>query len=213
MGHNAGLEHFTIRLTISRVGEVCRAFARREIRNAGANDFPQAFDRSRCRAAQHSFEFREELLDRIKVRAVRRKVEQRCAARFYRRADAGNLVHTDIVHDDNVTSPERRGKDLLDIGQKRRAIHRAIQQEGRGHAIVAQRRNKGRGLPMTMRHLADETLASRFPTIAAGHLRGRRSFIDEYELSWIEPGLHLEPRPPRCGYVRPILFGRVQAFF
>src|SRR5215471_12513755 len=64
-----------------------------------------------------------------------------------------------------------------------------------------------------MRHLADEPLAAGSPTVATGHICGCRSFIDEYEPSWIEPGLHLEPCSPRCGYVRSVLFGCVQTFF
>jgi hypothetical protein len=37
-------------------------------------------------------------------------------------------------------------------------------------------------------------------------------FIDEYEPFRIELGLHLEPGLTGCGYVRPVLLGRVQAF-
>src|SRR5271166_6096588 len=66
---------------------------------------------------------------------------------------------------------------------------------------------------MAMRHLANEPLATRSSTVAACHVCGCSGFIDEYEPSWIELGLHLEPRLPRRGYVRPVLFGRVQAFF
>jgi hypothetical protein len=66
---------------------------------------------------------------------------------------------------------------------------------------------------MTMRHLADEPFAARPSTVAAGHVRGCGSFIDEYQLSWIELDLDLEPFLPGRGHVRPILFGRVQAFF
>ena len=38
------LERFTIRLTISGVGKICRALARREVGEATADCRPQAFD-------------------------------------------------------------------------------------------------------------------------------------------------------------------------
>jgi len=153
------------------------------------------------------------LLDRIEVGAVWREIEQHCAAGFDSLADASNFMNSDIIHDDNVASLEGWSKDLLDISQKGWAIHRSIQQEGRSDAIVTQRCDKGRSLPMTMRHLADEPLTTRSSTVAAGHVCGCGSFIDEYEPSWIELGLHPEPCLARCGYVRAVLFGRVQAFF
>jgi len=69
--------------------------------------------------------------------AIRRKIQQHCAARFDCLANAGNFVNADVVHDDDVASLEGRSKDLLDIGQKGWTIHRPVQQEGRGDAIVA----------------------------------------------------------------------------
>jgi hypothetical protein len=41
---------------------------------------------------------------------------------------------------------------------------------------------------MAMRHLADQPLATRSPTVTAGHVCGCSGFIDEYELYWIELG-------------------------
>ena len=118
-----------------------------------------------------------------------------------------------VQRHDDITAPERWDQALLNVGPEDQAIHRSIEQERSGDAIVAQRRDKGRSLPLTVWHLADKAFAARPSTVAAGHVRGCGSFIDEYELSWVELDLHLEPRLPRRGYVRPVLFGRVQAFF
>src|SRR5215510_524645 len=61
--------------------------------------------------------------------------------------------------------------------------------------------------------LANQALAARSSTVPAGHIGGRRGFIDEYQPSRIEPHLHSLPRLARRRDVSTILFGRVQAFF
>ena len=207
------LEHFTIRLTISGVEEICCTLAWREILETRADDRPQVIDRTGSRLAEDRFEFGKELLDRIEIRTVRREVEKNCFARLDSLADARNLVNADVVHDDDVAALESGSEDLFDVGQEALAIHRPIQQQGRRDAIVAQRRNKGRCFPMAMRYLADEPFTARSATVATGHVCGCTGFIDEHQLSRIKPGLHLAPCLTRRGDVRPVLFGRVQAFF
>jgi hypothetical protein len=46
------LEHFTIRLTISGIGEICRALSRGEIREVGADDRPQILENVRPSCAR-----------------------------------------------------------------------------------------------------------------------------------------------------------------
>jgi hypothetical protein len=207
------LEHFTIRLTISSIEEICCTLAWRQMHQTRADDRPQVIDRAGRRLAEDRLEFGEELLDRIEVRTVRREVEKHRSARLDGLADAGNLVNADVVHDDDVAALESWSKDLFDVGQEALAIHRPIQQQGRRDAIVAQRRYEGRCFPMAMRYLADEPFTARSATVATGHVCGCTGFIDEHELSRIESHLHLAPCLTRRCDVRPILFGRVQAFF
>src|SRR5882724_1314604 len=209
----SALERFTIRLTISGVEEICRTLTWREILETGADDRPQVLDRTGGGLAKDRFELGEELLDRIEIRTVRREVEKNRFARLDSLADARKLVNADVVHDDDVDALESWSQDLLDVGQEAPAIHRPIQQQGRRDAIVAQRRNEGRRFPMAIRYLADEPLTARSATVATGHVCGCAGFIDEHQLSRIKPGLHLAPCLTRRGDVRPVLFGRVQAFF
>jgi hypothetical protein len=210
---NSRLEPFTIRLTISGVEEICRTLSWREILETGGDDCPQVLDRTGGRFAKDRFELGEELLDRIEVRTVRREVEKSRFARLDSLAHARNLVNADVVHDDDVAALESWSKDLFDVGHEAPAIHRPIQQQGRRDAIVAQRRNEGRRFPMAKRYLADEPFTARSATVATGHVCGCAGFIDEHQLSRIKPGLHLAPCLTRRGDVRPVLFGRVQAFF
>ena len=207
------LEHFTIRLTIPGVEKICRTLSRGEILETGGDDCPQILDRTGGRFAKDRLEFGEELLDRIEIRTVRREVEKNCFARLDNLAHARNLVNTDVVHDDDVAALESWSKDLFDVSQEGLAIHRPIQQQGRRNAIVAQRRNEGRRFPMAKRYLADKPFTARSATVATRHVCGCTGFIDEHQLSRIKPGLHLAPGLTRRGDVRPVLFGRVQAFF
>jgi hypothetical protein len=141
------------------------------------------------------------------------EVEKNRSARLDSLANARNLVNADVVHDDDVAVLESWSKDLFDVGQEALTIHRPIQQQGRRDAIVAQRHNEGRRFPMAMRYLTDEPFTARSATVATGHVCGCTGFIDEHELSRIKPRLHLAPGPTRRRDVRPVLFGRVQAFF
>jgi hypothetical protein len=111
----------------------------------------------------------DKMLDRVQVGAVRRQVEQRGSARFNSFADAGDLVDANVVHDDDVTVFEGRSEDVFDLGQEACAIHRTIQQDRRSDGIATECGDKGRSLPMTMRHLTDQPLATRLPTVAAAH--------------------------------------------
>jgi len=80
-----------------------------------------------CCLAQDSLKFGEELLNRIEIWAIRWKIAEGCAARFDDFPNTGDLVNADVVHDDNIASPERRGEDLFHIGQEACAVHRPVQ--------------------------------------------------------------------------------------
>jgi hypothetical protein len=41
------------------------------------------------------------------------ELEQDGAARLDDLSDAGDFVNTDVIHDDDVTAPKRRNRDLL----------------------------------------------------------------------------------------------------
>jgi hypothetical protein len=93
---------------------------------------PAGVDGSFAGLAEQGFEFGEELLDRIEVGRIGRQVEQLCASGFDGLAHAWHLVGAEIVHHDDVAWRERRHEDLLDIGHKRIAVHRAVNDSGCG---------------------------------------------------------------------------------
>jgi hypothetical protein len=78
---------------------------------------------------------------------------------------------------------------------------------------MSQRADEGDGFPVSMRHLLDEPLTLRRPTIEAGD-RGRDAgFIDEDKPFRVEPRLLLLQRLTCGGDVRSILLGGPQTFF
>jgi hypothetical protein len=118
-------------------------------------------------------------------------------------------VNADVVHDNDVAALESWSQHLLDVRQEACTIHWPIQQQRRRDAIMPQRRDEGRSLPVAKWHFADKALAARSATVPARHIGGRTGFVDEYEASGIEPHLHSLPRLARRGDVRTVLFGRV----
>ena len=102
---------------------------------------------------------------------------------------------------------------MLDIGTEDRAVHRPVDDEGGGHRIAAQAGQKGGGLPMAMRHPADQPLASPGPPALAGHVGGGAGLVEENQPCRIKPGLPLFPQLARRGHVRPLLLGGAHGFF
>ena len=149
----------------------------------------------------------------VEVGRVRWKIAQGCAGCLDRFAHAIDLVGAQVVHEDDVVFVERRCKNLLDIGEERRAIHGAVDDVGRSDAIDAQRGNERHRLPMAMRHLRNQALAARTAPVVADHLGGDRCLIDEDETRCFE-GRLLGFQLGTCGGdIRTILFGGVQSFF
>ena len=70
------------------------------------------------------------------------------------------FVGAEIVEHDNIVGLEGRDEELLDLGEKPLAVDRAVEHAGRVDAIVAQRSQEGRGLPVAVRDLGDEHVAT-----------------------------------------------------
>ncbi len=163
--------------------------------------------------AQDGFELGEQLFDRVEIGAVCGKVDKNSTAPFDGFSHSGDLVNRDIVHEHDVTSFQGRSQNLFDIGPKCLTVHRAFEHEGRGHAVVAQRSDECRCLPVAVQHLLDQALAARGAAVEAGDIARDTGFIDENEPLWIEPRLPLSQGLAIGRDVRPILLGGVQAFF
>ena len=76
--------------------------------------------RSRALSFEHTF------LNWVEIGAVGREVEQMCARRFDQVAHLGPLVAGEIVHDDNVARPQRRGEKLLDVSFEDLGVDRPL---------------------------------------------------------------------------------------
>ena len=64
-----------------------------------------------------------------------------------------------------------------------------------------------------MWHFLHQALALGRAPVEPGDGVGNSGFVDENQSFRIKPRLPLAQRLARCGYVRPVLLGGVQAFF
>ena len=200
--------------------EICGTFSTRDFVKTSGDGLAEPLDRVAGALegvggdlAEDRFELGEQLFDRVEIGTVGGKVDKNCTASFDGLSDAGNLVNGDIVHEHDVTAFQGRSENLFDIGLERLAVHCAFEHERRRHTVVAQRGDECHGLPVAMQHLLDQALSARGAAVEAGDVAGDTGFIDENEPLGIEPWL-----PPSQGLavgrdVRPVLLGRVQAFF
>src|SRR5271165_396339 len=115
--------------------EVVGAFLSTELWDERANRSVETWNRSRGGLAQQCLEFAVRQLDGIKIRRVLRQVAQ-CRPRLLDRLlNAGNLVSSEVVHDDDVVTFERRNQALLDISQKHLSRHWPVDHHRRGHFV------------------------------------------------------------------------------
>jgi len=78
---------------------------------------------------------------------------------------------------------------LLDIGEERRSVHRAVDAIGCRHPIDAQGCYQRWVFPVPVRHAGDKTLAARGTPVVPDHLRRDPGLVDEDETRRIELGL------------------------
>ena len=112
-----------------------------------------------------------------------------------------------------VALRQRRDENLLDVSQEGRAVHRAIEQHGRGETGEPEARGEGRGFPMPVRDGRAAALAALGTPAQARHLRGGARLVDEDQPIRIEVGLAREPGEATRGDVRTFLLGSVRGFF
>jgi len=128
-------------------------------------------------------------------------------------AHGRRLVRGQIVHDDDVARREGRHQHPLDIGQEGGAVHGAVEQHGRGHALEPERADEGGRLPVAVRHRRPAALAARRAAITAGHLGRGAGLVDEDQPLRLQIGLGLEPAQTPAQNVSPLLFAGVRGFF
>jgi hypothetical protein len=145
--------------------------------------------------------------------AVGRRESSFGAYAFDGLADAGDLVRVEIVHDNHISGFEGGDEDLLDIGANLFAVDRAVEDAGRGEAVMAQRGDKGRGLPGAERSMRDQALAFLTAAVTRRHVGRGPGLVNEHQPARIKALLVFTPGGARVGDVRPLLFGGAQSLF
>ena len=178
-----------------------------------ADAAPGCVDGSLSGFAQECLQLGEHLLDRVQIGAVGWQEEEFGAGRADGASDCRALVTAEIIHDDDVAAVQGRHQEVLDVGQERAAIDRAIEHAGCVDAVGAQRREKSERSPAAVRHLRPQSLAARCAAVGARQIGFRRGLVDEDQPSRIRPALILLPLRATPGDRRPVLLAGVHGFF
>jgi hypothetical protein len=189
------------------MAEEVGALGWREAGDNIAKRVPKRRDGSQCLGSQKGFELGKGELDRVEIRAVGWQVEQPGAGVFDCLADPGDLVGTEIVHDDDVATDQRGNQNLLDIGKEQLAIDRSVEHARGDQAILAQASNEGGGVPVPMRHCINQPVTHLGPAVEPDHVRLGPGLVDEDQPTRVQRRLVLAPFRPGLGDVRSILLG------
>jgi hypothetical protein len=107
----------------------------------------------------------------------------------------------------------RVGKDLFDVGEKCRAIDRAVKHGGRREPLEAQPGDHGVSLPVTAWGVIPEACATRTAAIPAEQIRRHAAFVQKDVLPDIAHRLRRLPLVAGRRNVRPALLVGVYGFF
>jgi len=163
--------------------------------------------------AQHVFELCEDLLDGVQVRRVFGQEQQLGACRSDRSANGFSFVAAEIVHHHEITGFKRGHEHLFDIDREAVAVDRAIKDPGGVDAVMAQRPDKGHGLPVAVGNLGFEPLAPRRPAPERRHIGLGPGLVDEDQACRVDPGLIFLPLLTPSRDVRAILLAGEHGFF
>lgn len=147
------------------------------------------------------------------IGTVGRQEQQDGAGRLYGLADGDGLVGRQVVHHHDIAAAQRRRQDLLDIGEKGRAGHGAVERHRRDHTRKRQAADERRCLPVTVGNRRPAALALERTAIHPRHLGRGSTLVDEDQALRIEVRLGGEPGTSATCYVRAVLLGRVRRLF
>jgi len=130
-----------------------------------------------------------------------------------RLAHARYFVRPEVVHDDDVAVDEGRRQDRLDVSAEDDAIDVAVDDEGGGDAVVAERGDEGRGFPVAVRHGGAQPLTARAAAAGACHVGCGPGLVDEQQPCRVQAWLPLAPGVPCGGNVGALLLRSVAGLF
>ena len=128
--------------------DVVCALVRQEEAERGRHQLAHVVEGAWAERAEEGLQFGERLFDRIEVRTVRRQKSQLRSGVLNRRADFGLFVRGQIVEDNDITRPQCRHQDLLDVRAERGVVDRSIEDGRSGQLGRPQRGHYGVRLPM-----------------------------------------------------------------
>ena len=155
----------------------------------------------------------EDLLDRIEVGRIFGQEEQAGAGGSDCLPHGLAFVRAEIVGYDDIVWLEGRDQELRDVGEEALAVDRAVEETGRLDAIAPQSGQEGRGFPVSVRDLVDQSAPARRPAVKAGHVRLGPGLVDEDEPRRIDELLILAPPDPVALYVRTVLLAGDERLF
>ena len=174
---------------------------------------PDGGDGTFVSLSEQRLQLGEDHLDRVEVRAVGRQEQQMGTYGAYRAPYALAFMASKVVEHDDIARPQRRDQELLDPGLKQHAVDGSIQDQRSDDATAAQASNEGHRLPMAMRHLRHQALATGRASVLAGHVRLGPGFVDEDQPVGVDVTLMALPAIALAPDVSAILLGGVQRFF
>src|SRR6266849_4509052 len=181
--------------------EITHTFRRVERSNERANASLQPFDRALRSLAQQCLQGMEHQLYWVELRRILRQVAQFCAASLDRLLHAGDFVEGDVVDDHNVLALERGGQTLLDISQEGFSVHGSLDQHRRHDTGLTEASDERHRFPVPHRHIPDQALSARVPTVGTHHVGGDCSFVDKYKVGGVKQALLADPASARPSHV------------
>jgi len=158
-------------------------------------------------------ELGKDLFDGVQVGRIFRQEDQLGAGRADEPTNGFTLVATEIVHDHDVSRTKRRDQNLFDIGLKALAVDRAVNQPRRVDPVMAQRSQKCRRLPVTVRDLGFKPHAERCPSSQRRHVGLGPGLVNEDQTLRRDLVLILDPLCPPPGDVGTVAFASHHGFF
>jgi len=98
-------------------------------------------------------------------------------------SDRVPLVCRQVIKDDHIALVEGRGQLGFDVGLEYIGCHGTVDDPGRGQAVVAQCRDKGEGLPVSVRNWSNHPLSTWTTPSQARHLGINPGLVDKDDVA------------------------------
>ncbi len=134
------------------------------------------------RRPESCLDLRPTQLNRVEIRRVGRQEFQAGASSFNERPDVCSLVSRQVVHEDNIASPQARDQDLFDVNLKGHSVHGSPQDPGGLNVAPAQGGHQRVMRPRIAGRPFHHAQAGDRPSKQAGQAQIHPAFIDEFQV-------------------------------